>query len=98
MRKNLYLRVFLKIAHDPSSPFYQLINNRLQGKGKLSGNGDIILADAYGAGQGAYHGAAAGPGGAVILGTVGAVCEGALATAVEVGIKQNIVKWLNKHL
>lgn len=91
-----------QIAHDPNSPFYQLIMDRLQGKGKLSGHGDAVLADAIGAGRGACHGAAAGaaagPGGAVILGAVGAVCEGGLSTAVEVGIKQNFVKWLNRHL
>ena len=89
-----------KIAHDPSSPFYQLINNRLQGKGKLSGNGDIIFADACGAVKGAQMGAeagmAAGPEGAVILGAVGAVGVGALSSAVEGGINRKIIKWLDR--
>ena len=33
--------------------------------------------------------------GVVILGAVGAVCVGGLSTAVEVGVKKNISKWID---
>lgn len=64
--------------------------------------GGRVMADASGALQGGYAGAqagvAGGPGGVVVVATVGALCGGALATAVHVGIGENIEKQIDKGL
>jgi len=64
--------------------------------------GDMVIADGVAAVKGLIAGAEAGVAGgvwgSVILGTVGAVCYGALGTAVEVGVKKQGAALIDKIL
>jgi len=64
--------------------------------------GDMVIADGVAAVKGAIAGAKAGVAGgiwgSVIVGTIGAVCYGAMGTAVEVGVKQNAARVIDRIL
>lgn len=90
-----------KILSNPSSNFYQPLMQRVAGAKRNADPavvGSAVVADARGAVRGAVKGAAAGvaggPQGMVLMGTVGAVCCGALSTAVDVALVQTFERWV----
>lgn len=93
-----------KILDNPSSNFYRPLMLRMGGAKRNDhpsgvSVGSAVVADACGAVKGARMGAAAGvaggPQGVALMGTIGAVCVGGLATAVDVGITQKITNWID---
>ena len=82
------------IIDNPNSNLYPMLASK-----EKEGAGDAVLADAVGFVKGAWEGGkvgtAGGVQGVILMGAVGGVCYGALSTAVEVGIKKNISKWID---
>lgn len=82
------------IRNNPNSNFYPMLSSK-----ENEGVGDAVLADAVGFARGAWRGWKAGTAGGVygmiLTGTVGGVCYGALSTAVEVGLKKTISRWID---